>query len=77
MLWRAGRRIGIPPVRQPKQVIHAGMVKSRQRSEHLRGNITQPQLIPGIGHLRAVQILRQVLLAQIAVLPQAADAQKI
>ena len=66
--------VGLFLVRAFQKIIGAGMVEISQLYQNVCWNVALAHLIVRIADLRALQILRQVLLKQIAVLAQIPDA---
>ena len=66
--------VGAAEVGATEKVVGAGAVEIRQTDEDVGWDVALAHLIVRIADLRAPQIFRQILLPQVAVLPQVADA---
>ena len=63
-------RIGLFLRCTAQEVIHTGAVEVRQSDQNRRRNVPLSVFVIGVAYLGTVQIVRQVLLAQILILPQ-------
>ena len=66
--------IGVGPVRQAQQIIHADAVVGGQSDENVRGNHSLSAFIISIGALRNVDSFADFALCFITIFPQIADS---
>ena len=70
---RRASGIRLPLVGQPQQVIGAGVVVAGKLYEDFRRYAAGADFIVGVGDLAAIQVIRQLLLGEIPILPQLPD----
>ena len=70
----SGGRIGRGLIGTAQEIVCAGAVEIRQLQQYVGGDVPFAHFIVGIADLGALQIGGQVLLQQVPILPQVADA---
>ena len=66
-LWLDGR------IGEAEKIIGGGMIEAGEADQNVGGNVTQPPLITVILRLLHVQIISDLLLGEVMILPQIAE----